>query len=264
MIVAAAQFVPVPGDVPANVRTMAGLVRAAAARGARLVVFGELAVTGYELGLLAAGPRLWTAPGDARLAPVRRACRATATAAVVNCAAPADGGRPAVASLVFGPEGELLARYDKRHLHGAENDLFAAGPADGRFTLDGIRFALAVCYDNRFPEVAGRARADGCRVYLASSALDEGNDSFATVYPARARDNGLHVVLGNLVGPSTEAGVCAGGSAVWGPDGVRLATAGGDAPGLAVADVGTPSALARPAGAGGPSPSDPARRARTR
>ncbi|MDI9885846.1 hypothetical protein QMZ92_16020 [Streptomyces sp. HNM0645] len=46
MIVAAARFAPAPGDAPADVRTMAGLVRAAAARGARPAVFGELAVTG--------------------------------------------------------------------------------------------------------------------------------------------------------------------------------------------------------------------------
>ncbi|MFD7441940.1 carbon-nitrogen hydrolase family protein [Streptomyces sp. NPDC059909] len=237
MIVAAAQFAPVPGDIPANVRSMAGLIHEAAARRARLVVFGELAATGYELGLLAADPGLWPAPDDPRLARVREACRATSTAAVVNCAAPTDGGRPAIASLVIGPDGALIARYDKRHLHGAENDVFAAGSADGRFTLDGVRFALAVCYDNRFPEVAGRAGADGCQVYVASSALDVGNDSFESVYPVRARDNGLWVVLGNLVGPSTEAGECAGGSAVWGPDGTLLATAGSDAPGLAVAEL---------------------------
>ncbi|MGW2559847.1 carbon-nitrogen hydrolase family protein [Streptomyces sp. NPDC001514] len=237
MIVAAAQFVPVPGDIPANVRSMEGLLHAAAARGARLVVFAELATTGYELGLLAADPGLWTAPDDPRLAGLREACRATSTAAVVNCAARTDGGRPAIASLVLGPDGELLTRYDKQFLHGAENDTFAPGSADGRFTLDGIRFALAVCYDNRFPEVAERAGADGCQAYVASSALAVGNDSFETVYPARARDNGLCVLLGNLVGPSTEAGECAGGSAVWGPDGTLLATAGTDVPGLAVVEL---------------------------
>ncbi|MEU3301189.1 carbon-nitrogen hydrolase family protein [Streptomyces sp. NPDC006678] len=242
MIAAAAQFVPVPGDVPANVRSMEALVHEAAARGARLVVFPELAVTGYELGLLTRDPGLWTAHDDPRLSGLREACRATSTAAVVNCAAPStDGARPTIASLVLGPDGELLTRYDKRHLHGAEHDLFAAGTADGRFVLDGVRFALAVCYDNRFPEVAGRAAADGCEVYVASSALDVGNDSFETVYPVRARDNGMHVVLGNLMGHSTEAGECAGNSAVWGPDGALVATAGTAAPGLAVAELPGPT-----------------------
>ncbi|MEU9008644.1 carbon-nitrogen hydrolase family protein [Streptomyces sp. NPDC048479] len=236
VIVAAAQFTSVPGDIDANVQSMHGLVHAASAQGARLVVFPELALTGYELEPIAKDPGLWVAEDDPRLELVRDACRTTRTAAVVNCAARTDGARPTIASLVIGPDGELLTRYDKRHLHGVELDVFTAGTADGRFTLDGIRFALAICYDNRFPELAERARADNCQVYVASSALDAENDSFEAVYPVRARDNGLYVVLANPVGPSG-AGDCCGRSTVWGPDGAVLATAGTTALELAVADL---------------------------
>ncbi|MGI5399288.1 carbon-nitrogen hydrolase family protein [Streptomyces sp. CA-135486] len=130
-----------------------------------------------------------------------------------------------------------IHRGIKLHLHGVENDIFAAGSEDGRFTLDGVRFALATCYDNRFPDIAERARADNCRAYLASSVLNTENDSLDTVYPARARDNGLYVVLANVLGRNEE-GECRGGSAVWGPDGERIADAGTGDPGLAVASVG--------------------------
>ena len=81
------------------------------------------------------------------------------------------------------------------------------------------------------------SRADGCAVYLASSALDEDNDSFEKVYPVRAGEFGLFVVLPNLVGPS-EVGTCAGRSGVWGPNGERIADAGADREGLALAEVG--------------------------
>ncbi|MCX4822867.1 carbon-nitrogen hydrolase family protein [Streptomyces sp. NBC_01142] len=236
MIIAAAQFTPAPGDVRANARTMDGLVRTAAGQGGRVVVFAELALTGYELGLIAKDPGLWVTEGDPRLDPVREACRDTSTAAVVNCAARKDGARPTITSLVFGPDGELLTRYDKQHVHKTENDVFTAGATDGRFTLDGVRFALAICYDNRFPELAERARTDNCQVYVASSALDVENDSFETLYPVRARDNGLYVILGNAVGLS-DAGDCRGGSAVWGPDGAVLADAGTATPGLAMAEL---------------------------
>ncbi|GLF93852.1 carbon-nitrogen hydrolase family protein [Streptomyces yaizuensis] len=239
MKAAAAQFSPVPADVEGNARTVAGLVRSAAGRGARLVVFAELALTGYDLELIAADPGLWLTEDDARLEPVRRACRETGTAAVVNAVVRTDGSRPAITSLVVGPAGTLLTRYDKRHLHGRELELFQAGERDGRFVLDGVGVALAVCYDNRFPELAERAAADGCTVYAASSALERGNDSFTTVYPVRAREFGLQVVLANLVG-DWEVGPCPGDSAVWGPDGTLLATAGGSDPGLAVAQVPDP------------------------
>lgn len=236
MIVAAGQFTPVPGDIEANVRRMEGLIRAAAGQRARVVVFPELALTGYELGLIRRDPGLWPTEDDKRLDPVREACRATSTAAVVHGPVPTESGRPGISSLVVGPRGELLTRYDKQHLHGAENDIFAAGSADGRFTLDGVGFALATCYDNRFPDIAERAKADNCQVYLASSVLDTEDDSLDKVYPARARDNGLYVVLANVLGHN-EGGECRGGSAVWGPDGVRIADAGTEDPGLAVARV---------------------------
>ncbi|MFI2210734.1 carbon-nitrogen hydrolase family protein [Streptomyces sp. NPDC020141] len=236
MRIAAAQFSPVPGDVTANVRAMRELVASAAGQGVRLVVFAELAVTGYGMELVARDPGLWLTEDDPRLEPLRAVCRETGTAAVVNAAVHRSGGRPGITSLVLGPDGALLARYDKRNLHGVELEVFAAGTEDGRFTLDGVRCALAVCYDNRFPELAERARKDGCALYLAGSVLEEGNDSFETVYPVRARENGLTVVMANQVGPS-DIGHCPGDSGVWGPDGGLLATAGGTDPGLAVAEL---------------------------
>ncbi|MFD3995507.1 carbon-nitrogen hydrolase family protein [Streptomyces sp. NPDC058548] len=237
MIVAATQFAPVAGDIDANVRTVAGLVRAAGAEGARVVVFAELCLSGYEPTLIRDTPGLVLTEDDPRLAPVREACRAVSAAAVVNGPVRTADGRPAVTTLVIGPEGELLARYDKQHLYGIEREVFAPGTADGRFALDGVRFATATCYDNRFPELAERAAADACAVYLASSVLAADNDSFETVYPVRARDFGLYVVLGNVLG-ANEDGVGGGAAGVWGPDGERIADAGPDKPGFVLAEVG--------------------------
>ncbi|MCH0540681.1 carbon-nitrogen hydrolase family protein [Streptomyces sp. MUM 203J] len=239
MIVAAAQFSCTPGDIAANVRTMAGLVRAA--DGARLVVFPELALTGYELELVAHDPGLQVGESDPRLDAVREACRTAGAAAVVNGAAPparSDARLPGLTSYVIGPDGSTLARYDKQHLHGAEREVFTAGEGDGRFTLDGHRFALATCFDNHFPELGGRAAEDGCAVYLASALYGTGDGvrERAETYPAIARDNGLYVVLANHVGPAGPWTGC-GRSAVWGPDGMPLAEADAAAPGLVRAEL---------------------------
>ncbi|MFD4372150.1 carbon-nitrogen hydrolase family protein [Streptomyces sp. NPDC058486] len=238
MMIAAAQFAPVAGDVEANVRTIAGLVREAGAAGARVVVFAELSLTGYDTALIRENPALVLAEDDPRLEPVRAACREAGAAAVVNGPVQGEGSLPGLTTLVIGPDGATLVRYDKRHLyHGHEQDTFTAGTADGRFELDGVRFALATCYDNRFPELAERAADDGCAVYLASSMLDAANDSFETVYPVRARDFGLYVALGNSLGPS-EVGEGGGMAGIWGPDGGRLADAGPEKPGFVLAAVG--------------------------
>ncbi|GHA68163.1 carbon-nitrogen hydrolase family protein [Streptomyces termitum] len=237
MRIAAAQFAPVAGDVETNVRTVAGLVREAGAAGARVVVFAELCLTGYVPARIGREPGLVLGPDDPRLAPVRAACREAGAAAVVNGPVRGGGPRPGLTTLVIGPDGGTAARYDKRHLYGVEAEVFEPGASDGRFALDGVRFALATCYDNRFPEVAERAAADGCAVYLASSVLGAGNDSFETVYPARAREFGLYVVLGNALG-ANEDGTACGRSGAWGPDGARLADAGGEGPGFVLVETG--------------------------
>ncbi|MCZ0979524.1 carbon-nitrogen hydrolase family protein [Streptomyces diastatochromogenes] len=237
MIVAATQFAPVAGDIDANVRTVAGLVRAAGAEGARVVVFAELCLTGYEPSLIRDTPGLVLTEDDPRLDPVREACRDAGAAAVVNGPVSNGGSGFGITTLVIGPDGSPLTRYDKRNLYGVEAEVFAPGAADGRFTLDGVRFALATCYDNRFSGLAERAAADGCAVYLASSVLGADNDSFEEVYPVRARDFGLYVVLGNVLGPN-EDGVGCGRAGAWGPDGGRIADAGPEGPGFVLAEVG--------------------------
>ncbi|WP_433856172.1 nitrilase-related carbon-nitrogen hydrolase [Streptomyces kronopolitis] len=225
MIIAAAQFAPVPGDIDANAARMAALVGEAADRGAGLVTFSELALTHYDLRLIAADPvGMTVTEDDARLAPVREACRAAGVAAVVNAAGRAREGAagPAISSFVLGPDGGLLTRYDKRHLSAEERKVFTPGAADGRFFLGGIRFALATCLDSSFPEVPARAAADGCGVYLASSFHDA--PERLERYAELARDSGLQVLLANGTGLGSCGPGC-GLSSGWLPSGERVAAA---------------------------------------
>ncbi|MFF2811665.1 nitrilase-related carbon-nitrogen hydrolase [Streptomyces sp. NPDC058000] len=240
MIIAAAQFPSVPGNIAANATRMAGLIAEAAERGAGLVVFSELALTHYDLRPIAADPvGLAVLPDDPRLAPVREACRAAGVAAVVNGPGrgAGAGAKPTLASFVFGPDGTLLTRYDKRHLTETENAVFAPGSAHGRFTLGGIRFALATCFDSSFPEVPERAAADGCRVYLSSAF--HGDAERVARYAELARDHGLHVVLANGIGSNEPGGV--GLSGCWLPSGEQVAAAsaglGSDGAEVVLSDV---------------------------
>ncbi|MFI9718436.1 carbon-nitrogen hydrolase family protein [Streptomyces sp. NPDC052396] len=236
MIIAAAQFTARPLDIEANVATMTGLLTEAAGRGASLVVFPELAVSGYELAAIAADPdRLTLEPDDARLRPLRAACRETGVTAVVNCA----GRGPVISSLVYGPDGELLTRYDKQCVTPTEQSAcFVAGTGDGRFTVDGVRVGLLICFDAHFPELTARAVADGCSLVVASSLYGRsgGVEERAEIFPALAKGSGVPVLLANHVGPAGGYTGC-GLSAVWAPDGSLLAEAPEDAAGLALAEI---------------------------
>ncbi|MEV4927201.1 carbon-nitrogen hydrolase family protein [Streptomyces roseoverticillatus] len=241
MIIAAAQFTARPCDVEANAARMAAFVTEAGERGAALVVFAELAVTGYELdAIVAGGDRLLLDPDDPRLAPVRDACRAAGVAAVVNAPGRAAGGQgPTISSFVYGPDGALLTRYDKVHVTDTEIAAgFVPGTGEGRFTLDGVGFGHVICYDAHFPEHAARAADDGCAALVASSLYGRGGGAQERmqIFPALAKDNGLHVLLANHCGPSGPYDAC-GLSAVWAPDGSVLAEGPDAGEGLVTAEL---------------------------
>ncbi|MFD6417105.1 carbon-nitrogen hydrolase family protein [Streptomyces sp. NPDC060194] len=234
MRIAVAQMGCVPADVRANVRRMAELAASARDEGAEVVAFPELAVTGYEVEAVRKDRELWVRPDDGRLDPLR----ASGVATVVNCAEDTGGERPAITSFVFGADGGLVTTYRKQHLFEHEREVFAPGRADGRFALGGLRFALATCFDNHFPELVARGAADGCAVHLASSlyGTGAGRTELATVYPDIAR-HGLYVAVANHVGPAGPWTGC-GRSAIHAPGGGLLAEADGETEGVVVADVG--------------------------
>ncbi|MFG2525756.1 carbon-nitrogen hydrolase family protein [Streptomyces sp. NPDC048527] len=235
MKIATVQFTCVPADISANARQMVALTDEARVLGAELVVFPELALTGYELEALLARRDLWVQADDPRLDAVR----ASGVATVVNCAATTAEGRPAIETLVFGPEGELITRYRKQHLFEHEQDVFVAGQHDGRFEFGGLRFALATCLDNHFSELVSRGAADGCQVHLVSSLYGTGGGvkELAAVYPGIAKDFNLHVVVANHVGPAGAWTGC-GRSALWAAGGDLLTQADADTPMVVTADVG--------------------------
>ncbi|MFE0459948.1 carbon-nitrogen hydrolase family protein [Kitasatospora sp. NPDC058965] len=243
--IAAAQAPVLPGDVGANAARAAELVERAAAAGARLVVFAEKFLTGYDPELIATDPQRYTVTADdPRLAPITAACRAHGITAVLGAATRDAAGVLRISALVLGPDGTALARYDKQHQYGSEPSVFAAGTAGCTVELDGWRLGLGICYDSGFPEHARAAALDGCHAYLVGALFGTGGgrQQRAVWFPARALDNTMYVLLANHVGAAGDLTGC-GGSSVWGPDGGLLADAGETGAGLAVADL-DPSVLA--------------------
>lgn len=239
MIIAAAQFTARPLDIAGNAATIATLIREAGARGARVVVFPELALTGYEFDALRDPSQYVLTAGDPRLTVIRTACREAGVAALVGCPGRAAHDTATISAFVIGPEGTVLTRYDKLHVTDAERAAgFAPGSVDGRFTVDDTRFGIALCYDAHVPDLVARAAADGCQVLLASSLYGkpEGAQERSTLFPTLAKEHNLHVVLANHVGPAGSYDAC-GGSAAWGPDGTCLAEGSFDEPDLVLVEL---------------------------
>ncbi|MFG2523020.1 carbon-nitrogen hydrolase family protein [Streptomyces sp. NPDC048527] len=236
--VAVAQTQARPGDITHNVAESAFVVKAAGEAGVRVLLFPELALTGYEPAWLRASlPEHAVDPYGPELDPIREACRASGVTAIVG-APTASGQRSAISAVVLDGHGRTTAVCHKQHLEAHERELFVPGTDCCTVTVDGWRLALGICYDASFPEHARAAALAGADAYLCGGAFVTGDsDHRRSVYfPARALENTLYVLFANFVGRQGPWEFC-GGSAIYGPDGRLVAEVGSEEAAIAIADL---------------------------
>jgi predicted amidohydrolase len=214
LTLAVAQPPTVSFDVAANALAHAAAIRAA---GARVVVFPELSLTGYELRADV------VSTDDPRLAPIVEACRETGALALVG--APVAGEH--IAMLAVGGDGARVA-YRKRNLGAAEAERFTPGPGPVVLEVDGWRLGLAICKDTGVERHAADAAALGMHAYVAG-AVNHAAD--ADLQHERARRtairHGVWVAVASCAGATGEGyDPTAGRSGIYGPDGVAVAQAG--------------------------------------
>jgi predicted amidohydrolase len=205
-------------DVAANARIHAATVRSA---GARVVVFPELTLTGYELDAPA------VKADDPELAPIVEACGQTGSLALVGAPVNGRAGRSHIAMLAIDGAGATIA-YRKMYLGASECERFAPGDEPAAVDVDGWQLGLAVCKDTGVPQHGAETAALGIDAYVAGSvkSADE-----AALQDERARrialDHDVWVAVASFAG-ATGGGFdgAAGRSAIWSADGVAIARAG--------------------------------------
>jgi predicted amidohydrolase len=222
--IAAVQPVCVARDVEANAVAHASAVLGA---GARLVVYPELSLTGYELDAPAVSCT------DPRLAPIVEACRSTGAIALVG--APIDeDGRAYIAVLRIDGSGVRVA-YRKTHLAGDELHRFAAGDGPTAMEVDGRRVGIGICKDTGTDEHINGVADLGVDLYVAGL-VHHANELAEQDRRGRriALRCGAPVVFASFAGP-TGGGFdhTAGTSSAWTRDGIQVARASAD-PGDAV------------------------------
>jgi predicted amidohydrolase len=204
------------GDIEANARAHAAAVRGARAR---LVVFPELSLTGYDL---AAEP---VDPAGAALRPVVDAC--AATGAVALAGAPVEeAGRRYIAALRIDAGGATVA-YRKSHLGGEETRRFSPGDGATAITVDGWRIGLGICKDTGVAEHAAATAALDVDVYAAGLVhLPEELGEQDARGRRIAAACGSYVAFASFAGPTLGPyAATAGESAIWSPDGALVARA---------------------------------------
>lgn len=233
MIAAAAQSASVAGDVAGNAARHLALARSAADRGARIVVFPELSLTGYELGL--ARDHV-IAPDAEPLDPMRRLARESGMAIVVGCPVRGDRGELHIGAITMLGDGAVRV-YTKIHVHSSEAHVFTCGAGGADLEIDGTRVGLAICRDAAIPGHAADAASRGVRLYAAGVMIDEeGYGRKVPLMERYAREHGMAVLMANYSGISG-GDVSAGRTAIWRPGGEIAAMAAGGEETLVVADL---------------------------
>jgi predicted amidohydrolase len=234
LTIAVAQPQCVAGDVAANALAHAAIVHAAHSR---LVLFPELSLTGYEL----------DAPlvehDDKRLAPVIAACADTGSIALVGAPVRArdasinsddsssrSGDGANIATLLVDAGGARVA-YRKQWIAVSESHRFSPGERPAAMSVDGWQLGLAICKDFSMEQHAADTAALGIDAYLAATVMfaDEAAEQEQRA-ARRALELARWVAVASFAG-ATGGGYAstAGGSGIWGPDGLPRARAGGDA-----------------------------------
>lgn len=238
MRIAAAQIDCVLGDVSANLRKIAEFCSRAKAAGAELVVFPEMADTGYSMPEIRRHARPWTD------GPVPEICRIaqSLSLAIISGVSEREGDCIFNSQVFVDAKGKIVAKYRKTHLFTPapieEDTCFSCGNVLATSDFKRLRLGLSICYDLRFPEVYRRLAADDdANVFVISSAWPFPRlDHLRILATARAIENQSYVVLANRTGADAGTSFC-GTSAIIDPYGVIIAAASADREELIYGDL---------------------------
>lgn len=213
-------------SVAENIAAFDQVCAEAKANGADLVIFPEMALTGYNIG----AERIRQLAESADGAMVQHLCKMARRHDLgLLCGFPeAEGEQVFNAAALIHASGEVMSVCRKAHLFG-DVDRAAFSAADRLCPLvqfEDWSLGLAICYDVEFPELVRAYALKGADAVLVPTANMLPYTGIATrVVPARAEENEIYVAYANRVGKEGAFEYC-GLSCVTGPDGVDVARAG--------------------------------------
>jgi len=202
--VALAQISCKVGDKKQNINIMKKKIKQAKEKGANLVIFPELSLTGYlnrdlayELAEPIPGPSIHSLEDMAKKESI-----------YVVFGMPEQSGKAHGVlyntAVLLGPDG-LIGKYRKMHLptHSVfeEKRYFRLGYEAPIFETEIGKIGLTICYDIFFPEIYRLLRLKGSQLIICISASPAVRSRFFEVFTAaRALENTVFLAYVNLVG----------------------------------------------------------------
>ncbi|HEY3967972.1 MAG TPA: carbon-nitrogen hydrolase family protein [Planctomycetaceae bacterium] len=227
MKIAGVQMDVAIAEVDRNLSAMVGHLRETTARGARLTVFPECALSGYCFASLGeARPFAQAIPGPAT-ERMRAACAELGCYSVFGMLE-LEGSKLFNAAVLVGPTG-VIGSYRKVHLPYLGIDMFTSF-GDRPFAVHNageLKIGMNICYDASFPEAARALAILGADLIVLPTNWPPGAEcTAASVINARAIENAVYYLAVNRVG--TECGFdFIGRSKISDPSGVTIAESHG-------------------------------------
>lgn len=161
MKVAACQVLDIQGDIERALGLVASYASDAQRQGARLVIFPECFLQGYDVSaeyVSGAALDLQSRAFDGILRQL-----AGLEVVIVLGLIEKDAEKFYNTAVVI-ERGTLVTRYRKAHLVGRERAIFEAGSEYPVFDVDGVKVGINICYDLQFPESAESAVRAGAEL----------------------------------------------------------------------------------------------------
>lgn len=184
---------------------------------------------------------------DPFLAAARRLAQEAKVTIHLGSLAIREGQKIANRGFLIGPDGGIVARYDKLHLFDVdlpngeswrESATYTAGACGVVAPAEGAKLGMGICYDLRFPYLFRALAEAGANILSAPACFTKqtGEAHWVVLQRARAIETGSFMVSAAQGGTHEDGRETFGHSIIVDPWGRILAEAG-DAPGIILAEI---------------------------
>lgn len=185
---------------------------------------------------------------DPVLAALREAARETKTVVQIGSLAVRNGDKVANRAFLIDAEGEIVAAYDKLHLYDVdlpngetwrESATYTGGACAVVAETALAPIGLGICYDLRFPALFRALAEAGAAILTAPACFTQqtGEAHWHVLQRARAIETGSFMISAAQGGRHEDGRDTFGHSIIVDPWGRVLADAGGNEPGIILAEI---------------------------